>query len=182
MRTSRKVVTGLAAVAVATAGALTAGSALGSGSGPGDDEDTPSFTSSVTAPAGADESEQDETEANEDAEQRALLDLAKVDATAARTAALATARGRVTETELENEDGNVVCDDCLDEVAIRELHGAESARVALDLVETGHAVICSLDVADTAAARAQFETATGRDLSWFQFVELPAETYLWLSA
>ena len=71
---------------------------------------------------------------------------------------------------------------CLDEVAIRELHGVESARVALDLVETGHAVICSLDVADTAAARAHFEAATGRDLSWFQFVELPAETYLWLSA
>ena len=79
MRTSRKVVTGLAVVAVATGVALGTGSALGSGSGPGDDEDTPSFTSSVTAPAGADESEQDETEANEDAEQRALLDLAKVD-------------------------------------------------------------------------------------------------------
>ena len=69
-----------------------------------------------------------------------------------------------------------------DEVAIRELHGIESARVAIDLVETGHAVVCSLDVADTAAARAHFESASGRDLSWFQFVELPAETYLWLSA
>jgi hypothetical protein len=77
---------------------------------------------------------------------------------------------------------SLVCGGCLDEVAIRELHGAESARVAVDLVETGHAVICSLDVADTAAARAHFEAATGRDLSWFQFVELPAETYLWLSA
>jgi len=77
---------------------------------------------------------------------------------------------------------SLVCDDCLDEVAIRELHGAESARVALDLVETGHAVICSLDVPDAVAARAHFETVTGRDLSWFQFVELPAQSYLWLSA
>jgi uncharacterized membrane protein YkoI len=135
MRTSRKVVTGLAAVAAATAVALSAGSALGSGSGSGDDEDSPSFTSSVTAPADAGESEQDETEANEgtedeaaeqaadDAEQRALLNLATVDAAAARAAALATARGSVTETEteLENEDGNVVW-----KVEIRDRAGLET--------------------------------------------------------
>ena len=77
---------------------------------------------------------------------------------------------------------SLVCDGCLDEVAIRELHGAESTRVVLDLVETGHPVVCSLDVPDSTAARAHFEAASGRDLSWFQFVELPAETYAWLSA
>ena len=121
MRTSRKVVAGLAAVAVATGVALGAGSALGSGSGPGDDEDSPSFTSSVTAPADADESEQDDTKANEDAEQEALLNLATVDAAAARTAALATAPGSVTEAELDNEDGNVVW-----KVEIRDRAGLET--------------------------------------------------------
>lgn len=130
MRTSRKVTTGLAAVAVATGVALGTGSALGSGSS--DDEDNPSFTSSVTGPVEAAESE-DESEANEgtedeaaekaaeDAEQKTLLSLARVDASAARTAALATARGSVTETKLENEDGNVVW-----KVEIRDGAGLET--------------------------------------------------------
>jgi len=137
MRTSRKTTTGLAAVAVATGVALGAGSALGSGSGSGDDEDSPSITSTVTAPVEAEESEdeesEDETEANEgaedeaaeqaaeDAEQRTLLSLARVDAAAARTAALAAARGSVTETELENEDGSVVW-----KVEIRDRAGLET--------------------------------------------------------
>jgi len=132
MRTSRKITTGLAAVAVAAGGALGAGSALGSGSSSGDDEDSPAITSSVTAPVETEESK-DETEANdgaegeaaeqaaEDAEQRTLLSLAGVDAAAARTAALATARGSVTETELENEDGNVVW-----KVEIRDRAGLET--------------------------------------------------------
>ena len=77
---------------------------------------------------------------------------------------------------------SLVCDGELDEVAIRELHGAESAGVVLDLVETGHAVVCSLDVPDTTAARAEIETAVGRDLSWLRFEELPADSYTWLAS
>jgi hypothetical protein len=77
---------------------------------------------------------------------------------------------------------SLVCDDALDEVAIRELHGDESTQVVLDLVETGHAVVCSLDVPDTVAARAHFQAATGRDLSGLQFVELPAAAYVGMSA
>lgn len=77
---------------------------------------------------------------------------------------------------------SLVCDDALDEVAIRELHGDESTQVVLDLVETGHAVVCSLDVSDTAAARAHFQVATGRDLAGYQFVELPTPAYAGMSA
>jgi hypothetical protein len=77
---------------------------------------------------------------------------------------------------------SLVCDEALDEVAIRELHGDESTQVALDLVETGHGVVCSLDVSDTAAARAHFQVATGRDLSGVQFVELPAPACAGMSA
>ena len=132
MRTSRKVVTGLAVVAVATGVALGTGSALGSGSASGGDEDSSSITSSVTAPVETEES-QDETEANEgaedeaaeqaaeDAEQRTLLSLATVDAAAARTAALSAVGGSVTETDLENEDGNVVW-----KVEIRDHAGLET--------------------------------------------------------
>jgi uncharacterized membrane protein YkoI len=136
LSTSKKIGLGLGAAGVATGLALGAGSALGSG-GSGDD-DSPSFTSSVKAPAKADEpettaqgeSEQGETEqgeteqgeqAAENAEQKALLRLATVDAGAARTAALSTARGSVTETELENEDGNVVW-----KVEIRNAAGLET--------------------------------------------------------
>ena len=133
MRTSRKVVTGLAVVAVATGVALGTGSAVGSGSASGGDEDSSSITSSVTAPVESEES-QDETEANEgaeedeaaeqaaeDAEQRTLLSLATVDAVAARTAALSAVGGSVTETDLENEDGNVVW-----KVEIRDHAGLET--------------------------------------------------------
>ena len=129
MRTSRKIVTGLAAVAVATGVALTAGSALGSGSGPGDDEDSPSFTSSVTTPVDADE----------DAEQAALLHLAKVDAAAARTAALATVRGSVTETELENEDGSVVWKvEILDRAGLETTVYVDAGNANVLLEETEH--------------------------------------------
>lgn len=123
MRT-KKVITGLAAAALATGVGVGAATASGSTGGSDDGQDSSKFTSSVTAPddeanevegakegAGATKEGDDAAhEAADAAEQAALLKLAgvDVDAAAARAAALAEVPGTAHSVELGNEDGNVV--------------------------------------------------------------------------
>lgn len=76
-------------------------------------DDKPDYTSSVTiatTPEGADEgSEADEAKADK-AEQAKLEKVAKIDTKAAEAAATGKVPGKVIESELEEEDGNVVFD------------------------------------------------------------------------
>lgn len=90
------------AVSVGVAGIATAQSGSGG-------EADAKYTSSVTAPDTADgKGEEDGTEDDEAKEAADLAGLATISADGAKAAALAAVPGTVVESELENENGNVV--------------------------------------------------------------------------
>lgn len=115
MRVTKKtVIATFAAAGAATGIAIGAGASSGATSPTSsstDGPDAPQFTSSITAPDTETEgAKTDEAthEADDAAEQAALLPLAKIDAGAAKAAALAAVPGIADSVELNNEDGNVV--------------------------------------------------------------------------